>query len=96
MSRVYLDAEKNQWVHADTGNRIGAWEVRNTEPHKTEVEKRGGGIGQLPTKNVDRISGDVTLPGTVQSNPGMAPIPATNPAAEEEYVEEILSEANYA
>jgi hypothetical protein len=95
MSRVYLDAEKNQWVHADTGNRIDAWQVRNQEPHRSELEKRGAITGKLYSRNATRIAGDVSEPGTVGPNPGEVPIPPTNSAAEEEYIEEILSEANY-
>lgn len=95
MSRVYLDVDTNQWVHADTGNRIGAWDVRNTEPHRSEVAKRGGGPAHL--YGAERIAGDVTEPGTVGHQEKVeVPIPPSNPQAEEEYVEEILSQANYA
>ena len=96
MSRVYYEPENDMWVHADTGNKIRAWDVRNTEPHRSEIAKRGGGLGTMHSKNAERIAGDVTEPGTVESNPGEVPIPPTNPRAEEEYVEEILSEGNYA
>ena len=95
MARVYLDAEKDQWVHADTGNRIGAWDVRNTEPHRSELERRGALEAHIPSKNAERIAGPGTEPGTVDPNAGTVPIPPNNPAAEEEYVEEILRTMNY-
>lgn len=96
MSRVYYEPESDMWVHADTGNKIRSWDVRNTEPHRSELIKRGGGPGALPSKNASRISGPGTEIGTVDSNEGTVPIPPTNPNAEEEYVDEILAEANYA
>jgi hypothetical protein len=95
MSRVYYDPDNDQWVHADTGNRISAWEVRNTEPHASEIAKRGGSSTMF-SKNASRVEGNFSEPGTVQENEGLVPIPPTNPHAEEEYVEEILTHTNYA
>lgn len=95
-SRVYYVPEDDMWVHADTGFKIKAWDVRNTEPHRSEIAKRGGGVGHMYSKTAERISGDVSEPGTVMRNDGEVPIPPTNPDAEESYVNEILASANYA
>jgi hypothetical protein len=100
MARVFVDPDTAQWVHADTGNRIGTWEVRNQEPHHSEILRRCGNTG-INTKygNSERIAGDYTLPGTIDpgQRTGQTPIvPENFTAVEEQYVEELLAQANYA
>lgn len=97
MSRVFVDADTAQWVHADTGNQIGTWEVRNQEPHRSAIEKRAG-KSTVHMGYSERIAGPGTAPGTVDDyGDSDAPVPPENfMKAEEEYVDEILRSGNYA
>lgn len=99
MARVLIDSDTGNWVHADTGNQISAWAVRNTEPHASELKRRIGGHDTLTPGYGERIAGDVTDQDGRRSidQPMEVPIVPTVDAtrAEEQYVEEILAVQNY-
>jgi hypothetical protein len=96
-TRVYYDPDTDMWIHADTGFKIRAWDVRNTEPHASEIKKRQGRTS-LNLGYGERIAGAVTSQEGRRTvdEPEEVPIPPSNPQAEEDYVNEILSQANYA